>query len=229
LTKTVAACGPLDSLLSSARAALDAKLLPVAVELLSAGVAGRLSIPNDERYPSLLIRYAGTPETVAYQTVQTMKILREVSESTQRATLDEDDGCWGGLAALPVQGDSNLIWRAQFLPSALNEFLTRALRDEGPALPSSSLWHAGLADGRLRVMSSVYEPTAATIAGLENFRALAQRLNGGRLVIEHAPQEIRESFDAWGDFGSKTALMRRVKDALDPNHLFSPGRFVKGL
>jgi glycolate oxidase subunit GlcD len=220
-TTTIVASGTLDSLLRSARATIDAPLLPVAVELLSHGVAQRLSIPNEDNHPSLLIRYAGTPETVAYQTEQTIKLLRGEQADVQVATLNEDAEYWRGLAALPLEATNALGWRAALLPTELGTFLNRAMKEGGPAFSSSSLWHAGVADGRLRVMNMTNDNTSACAASLKRLRAETH----GTLVIENASQEIKDAIDAWGDLGSKASLMRRVKQELDPNGLFSPGRF----
>ena len=48
---------------------------------------------------------------------------------------------------------------------------------------------------------------------------------GGSLILENAPVEIKREFDAWGDFGSAAALMKRLKQELDPQNVLSPGRF----
>jgi glycolate oxidase subunit GlcD len=220
-TMTIAAYGSLDSLLRCARATLDARLLPVAIELLSPGVARRLSVPSEDGNPALIIRYAGTPETVAYQTDQTMKTLRNDLAASQCAIIDEDAEYWRKLAALPLEETDSLIWRAGLLPTDLGVFLNRALKEAQPAFSSLSLWHAGVADGRLRVISKPDEEAAACVASLKRLREGAQ----GTLVLENAPQEIRESIDAWGDIGAKASLMRRVKQELDANGLLSPGRF----
>jgi glycolate oxidase subunit GlcD len=220
-TATIAAYGPLDSLLRSARATLDARLLPVAVELLSPGVAQRLSIPNEDTYPALLIRYAGTFETVAYQLEQTVKLLNDDPARVQFATFQEDAKYWRGLAALPLEEAYPLIWRARLLPTELGLFLDRAMKEGSPAFTSVSLWHAGVADGRLRVLNASNEGAASCAASLKRLRANAH----GALVIENAPQEIKHSIDAWGDIGPKASLMRRVKQELDPYGLLSPGRF----
>ena len=220
-TTTIAACGSLDALLRSARATLDARLLPVAVELLSPGVAQRLSIPNEDNYPALLIRYAGTPETVAYQTEQTIKVLRGEQADAQIAALNEDAEYWRGLAALPLRETYPLAWRAALLPTELGTFLKRAMKEGSPAFSSSSLWHAGVADGRLRVLNATNEDGSASVASLKRLRADTH----GTLVLENAPQEIKDSINPWGDYGSKAALMRRVKQELDPYDLLSTGRF----
>ncbi|HEX8920376.1 MAG TPA: FAD-linked oxidase C-terminal domain-containing protein, partial [Pyrinomonadaceae bacterium] len=220
-TTTIAAQGSIEALLRSARAILDARLLPVAVELLSSGVAQKLAISHEDEDASLLIRYAGTPETVVYQTEQTVTLLRGEQAHVQVATLNEDAEYWRGLAALPMEPTKALSWRAALLPTELEMFLNRAMKEGGAAFSSSSLWHAGVADGRLRVMNTTNDNAVACATALKRLRAETR----GTLVIENAPQEIKDSIDAWGDFGSKTSLMRRVKQELDPNGLFSPGRF----
>jgi glycolate oxidase subunit GlcD len=227
-TTTIAATGSLDSLLRSARAVLDARLLPVAVELLSRGIAERLSIRNEGAYPALLIRYAGMPETVAYQTERSLKLLGSDPAIIDCSALDEDGGYWRALSALPLKESNRLVWRTGLLPTEVGLFLERAMKDGGAAFSSSSLWHAGIADGRVRVMnaSSNDDADSLCLASLEKLRSWA-RTAGGTLVIENAPQEIKDSLDAWGDTGTKISLMRRVKMELDPHAMLSPGRFSK--
>jgi glycolate oxidase subunit GlcD len=220
-TVTIIASGSLDFLLRSARATLDARLLPVAIELISPGIAQRLSIPHEATCPALLIRYAGMPETVAYQIEQTLKLLRKDLTSAQCAAFSDDAKYWRGLAALPLAETNQLIWRACLLPTELGTFLDRAMKEGSPAFSSGSLWHAGVADGRLRVMNASHEDAASCVASLKELRAEAR----GALVIENAPQEIKDAIDAWGDVGTKALLMRRVKQELDPDGLLSPGRF----
>jgi len=63
------------------------------------------------------------------------------------------------------------------------------------------------------------------VRALERLRQRAQNL-GGNLVVEKAPPEIKSEFDAWGDFGTASELMKRVKVQLDPENILSPGRMV---
>ena len=223
-TTTVAACAPLDSLLRSARSLLDARLLPVAIELLSASAAARIAVSTDETHPTLLIRYAGTPETVAFQTEETIKRLRSDDATVNCLALDTDENYWHELAALPLDDENQLSWRASLRPTELQAFLKLVMEAGGSARPSSSLWHAGVGDGRLRVMSSAAEDTASCVASLERLRAGA-RASGGSLVIEDAPPEIKKAFEVWGLCGASVPLMQRVKNQLDPADTLSPGRF----
>jgi glycolate oxidase FAD binding subunit len=86
------------------------------------------------------------------------------------------------------------------------------------------MWHAGMGDGRLRAITKppVYHREA--VRALERLRQRAETL-GGHLVVESAPIEIKNEFDAWGGFGSAAELMKRVKSELDSQNLLSPGRF----
>ncbi len=225
-TATVVADGTLDSLLRLARATLDARLLPVAIELLSPSVAKQLAVANDGVHPSLLIRYAGMPETVDYQVKQTLNLLQSDPAIADCSSIEEDAGCWRGLSALPLEEAHELVWRASLSPSELGTFLERAMKDGGTAFSSSSLWHAGLADGRLRVMNTSSEGADACAASLERLRVSARAAHGA-IVIEKASPEIKNSIDAWGAPESNVSLMRRVKKELDSNDMLSPGRFFK--
>jgi glycolate oxidase FAD binding subunit len=50
----------------------------------------------------------------------------------------------------------------------------------------------------------------------------------GNVVVLTAPPVIRDAVDLWGPVPG-LALMRRLKDELDPPHRFAPGRFVGGI
>jgi glycolate oxidase subunit GlcD len=223
-TTTISACAPLDSLLRSARSVMDARLLPVAIELLSSSAAERIAVSNAETHPALLIRYAGTPETVAFQAEETIKRLRRVDATMNCAALEGDEKYWRELAALPLCEENQLSWRAGVRPTELPAFLKLAMKDGGSAFSSSSLWHAGVGDGRLRVISSTAEDAGSCIASLERLRAVAGA-RGGSLIIESASLEIKRALDAWSMWGAYVPLMRRVKDQLDPADTLSPGRF----
>ena len=71
---TVIARGEINELLASARAVLDARLFPVAGEVLSPDLATQLGLAGD-RDPVLLIRFAGNEKGVAYQIKQSLALL----------------------------------------------------------------------------------------------------------------------------------------------------------
>lgn len=222
-TRTVVAAGPLSSLLPMGRKAYG-ELFPVAVELLSAQMAKNLEIESKQGQCVLLVRFAGPARAAISQTAQTLKLLRSDRDSSCFA-LDEDDALWDKLTAVPGQTSDNLGWRAQLRPGDLASFLNDVIALESGETSHVSLrWHAGLGDGRVRVIARAPVYHREAVRALERLRHKAETF-GGSLMLEMAPPEIRREFDAWGDFGSVRELMRRVKFQLDPRNLFSPGRF----
>ena len=52
---------------------------------------------------------------------------------------------------------------------------------------------------------------------------------GGYAVVERCPTQAKKGLDVWGDAGQGLGVMRRLKEQMDPNRLFNPGRFVGGI
>ncbi|HKQ99233.1 MAG TPA: FAD-linked oxidase C-terminal domain-containing protein [Pyrinomonadaceae bacterium] len=228
-TVTIAASAPeASSLFRAGRMILGARLLPVAIELVSDSVAEKLSLADRHGQSTLLIRYAGTIPAVEFQAEQTLKLLRGEGMIAQCRVFEDDAEYWRELAALPLAEANQLIWRAQVWPTDLPAFFDLAQIKGRPSERAPAFWHTGVADGRLRLMSNSAEDARKCVASLKELRQSVQRA-GGALVIERAPDEIKSSLDAWGDFGNKEPLMLRVKEKLDPNNMFSPGRFGTGI
>jgi FAD/FMN-containing dehydrogenase len=130
---TVVATGKLSDLVSGAAAILEARLFPVAAEIVSPAFASRLSITTSS--PVLLVRFAGNEKGVAFQIEQAMSRL-------ENATVETDDArLWQSLAAAPFWSDYPSGSSASVLPGDL-------LRIVGQA-PSESIWQIGALDGRI--------------------------------------------------------------------------------
>jgi len=56
-------------------------------------------------------------------------------------------------------------------------------------------------------------------------RATAEQV-GGSLLLMAAPVGLKRAVGAWGTPPPTLDVMRRLKDAFDPNHVLNPGRFV---
>jgi glycolate oxidase FAD binding subunit len=69
-------------------------------------------------------------------------------------------------------------------------------------------------------------------AGLAPFvsrlRELAASLGGG-LAMLSTPLALKQALDSWGEPPTHLDSMRKLKQALDPNNILSPGRFVHGI
>ena len=223
-SRTVVASGPLASLITAGRKALS-QLSPVAIELISPRLAPDLQIAKKSDC-ALMMRFVGSPRSVITQTAQALKLLRD--DGNRSETLDDDTQQWSRLSSVPLGSADELRWRVALRPSDLAAFLGNMieLEDDEASHPGLS-WHAGLGDGRLRVIARTPVYHREAVRALERLRQQAENL-GGSLVVESARDEIKHEFDAWGDFGSGAELMKRVKTQLDPQNALSPGRFVRG-
>jgi glycolate oxidase subunit GlcD len=146
---TVIAIGTNADLLHAGRALIEARLFPVAVELVSSAFGKRLNIDADESSAVLLLRFAGNDKAVAYQVEQALVLLQNSSiDSTE--VLSEDSQLWRAVAALPVKEH----------PSSVTRVLPTRLADSIRSFDGNALWQVGVADGRIRIMNN---PTSHTL------------------------------------------------------------------
>jgi glycolate oxidase subunit GlcD len=220
-SRTVVASGPLASLTLAGRKAYS-KLSPVAIEMISGRLAKDLEIARESEC-ALMMRFLGSSQSVITQTAQALKLLRD--DGIQCTTIDEDTQPWSKLSAAPLQSSDELKWRVVLRPTDLVAFLDgMAELEQDEASHPGLRWHAGLGDGRLRAIARAPVYHREAVRALEGLRQKAESL-AGSLVVESAPDEIRNEFDAWGNFGTAAQLMKRVKAQLDPRNRLSPGRF----
>ena len=144
---TVIATGKPSELVHAGRTIVDARLFPVAVELISSAVTSRLGIHTNDSPATLLIRFAGNDKAVAYQIEQTLIHLKN-SAINSSEVLAEDSQLWRSLAALPVHEK----------PSSERRVLPTKLNDVVCSIPGDSLWQGGVADGRIRIMKNPTGP-----------------------------------------------------------------------
>jgi glycolate oxidase subunit GlcD len=134
---TIIATGSINELFVAGRAILDARLFPVAVELLSAALGSGIGIAGNGA-EILLIRFAGNEKGVAYQIEQALVHLKNSAVKSSEV-LTDDAQLWQQLAAIPVQEQPSFATRV--LPTEVEESI-RSIRGQ--------LWQAGIADGRIR-------------------------------------------------------------------------------
>jgi glycolate oxidase subunit GlcD len=154
---TVIAAGSIDNLFAAARAILDARLFPVAVELVSSTLSKQLDIYTDDTSAVLLVRFAGNDSAVAYQIEQTLVQLENARVKSSEVPAD-DSQLWQSLAALPLKNRPSFATRV--LPAKLAASLA--------SIPAGAMWHAGVADGRLRTFNLTTTP--------RSLDALSQRI-----------------------------------------------------
>lgn len=226
-TRTVVARGSRNDLLSGAQRIIAAPLFPVAVELLSPALVKANNWSDNDNH-MLLVRFAGSASAVSEQATAAKQLLdAEQNQPVAQVTTDDSE-IWSSIAAVALHRATDLVWRAALRPGDLATFLNRLSGGNG----REPMWHAGMGDGRVRVVERSRQTDNdrvvlqdETVARLQEFTAAAKSL-GGTLIIERAPAERRHLLNSWGDLGGVAGLMQRVKNELDPGNIFSPGRFA---
>ena len=142
---TIVATGSVKALISAGRTIINAKLFPVAAEILSTTLGVEIGMANGGS-EVLLIRFAGNEKGVAYQLEQALLQVKN-SGVAAREVVTDDAQLWQKLAAIPVKQQPSFAVRV--LPTKLEESIS-SLR--------TSLWQAGVADGRIRTMNSAPPP-----------------------------------------------------------------------
>ena len=136
------------------------------------------------------------------------------------------DGFWAGLGTVLagpiVLKLTSELSRLAFWAGELQQACAR--RTLAPAM----VGEGGNGVLRAAVAGSVSPPDFAR----EIVSPLRERLvaEGGSLVIERAPVELKRAVDVWGPVPEPAlAVMKRLKTEFDPRGTLNPGRFVGGL
>ncbi len=208
-TATVVATGDGKRLLNAAKQVIASKLFPVAVELLSPGVASKLVLANGGYV--LLIKFDGSKNGVEYQAKTASAIIAASQSGVE--VVEKDDSVWRRLASVSMNYSEDITLRISVKPGDLETLFS--------ALETSHQIESQIGVGTGCIRAFTQRDNAGHI---NSFRVAAQRL-GGALIIENAPAEVKQEFDAWGDLGNTATLMERIKQQLDPDHILSPGRF----
>ena len=199
----------------------NAPLEPRLIELLT-------QIPTAGGDCLVVVGSGGSEEDVASQQ-ETLRALGHGKAIEERVG-EEAVAALAELGDAHVRGEAFLKLKASLLPTGLSAFVS-VLEDASAehGLTMAVQAHAGNGIVRVRVRRPEAEATQRSAGTLvEELRAAAAAL-GGILIVEQAAPDIKPELDIWGGEIEALPLMRRIKDALDPKGVLSPGRFVGGI
>jgi glycolate oxidase FAD binding subunit len=213
-----------DSRAAVARAlhVLDGPVAPLFVDVVNRVAAASAGL---EPHATVVVGLAGTPEEIDAQA----QALRALGVLTPLPAVTPDDVRRARAALRDFAADIGRFGcKVSVLPSHLGDLLA-AVETEATrrGLDIAALAHVSAGVALLRFPGELLGDDAmASFA--EWVRATARALRGWT-IFDPLPVGLKARVDPWGDDLGGLALMRRIKQALDPHGVLSPGRFVGGI
>jgi glycolate oxidase FAD binding subunit len=197
---------------------------PVCLDVLNAAAARELPAPDHGGGAGggwLVV--AGFEESYDAMRWQMGRVIRELP-AERVCGLDAvanaaAEPLWRALTEFRLRDDAVLTFKANLLPHAVANFCRLA---DGLA-PTLIHAHAGSGIVVGHVAGELTEQRAAGL--LQKLREAALSAQGN-VVVLHCPAAWKAALPVWGAPRGDLALMRAVKEKLDPRHLFNPGRFL---
>jgi glycolate oxidase FAD binding subunit len=205
---------------SLAAAVLASSLEPERLAWLNGAALGRVGSERDEA--ALAVSVATVAEAVTSQGA----LLGSMASRLGARVSALDTGFWtrmgGALASSIVVKLASEIRRLPFWAGEVERVISRH------GLTVSLVGEAGNGILRAAVEGSVSPDTWAREIVAPLREALAAE--GGSLVVERAPLDLKRAADVWGPVPETAlAVMRRLKAEFDPRGVLNSGRFVGGL
>jgi glycolate oxidase FAD binding subunit len=213
----------------------DSPLLPAAVEIMNHGAFPFLPAEGMSKSGfAVAVAMEGVEETVDRMAREVKAMGSELGALENRGFQGENHyGFWNTFSNLQaVLGERN----PGFLSVRLNYPISRyaevldfcASAASAHALDSVLLSHAGSGVSFVHIMVSQPNAPEPVITFIRKLRERCESL-GGHMVLDRATPFWKKQWPAWGKARGDFAVMKRIKEQMDPLGLFSPGRFVGGI
>jgi len=213
-TRTVLFAGQPEELASKAQRIIQAPTFPIAIEMVSPRLAPQVTDLREDDRTVLMIRFAGSDAAVAAQVASTRELFGSHNGSTQ--LVEDDKPIWTRLAAVPIRFSEHLMWRVGLRPTEAASFLIDLIKTADDA----TMWHAGLGDGRIRVIEDSKARDGDVDIRIEHLRKNAEA-RGGMIIIESGNGGIATALFS---NNSAAAIMNKIKQQLDPDNMFTSAR-----
>lgn len=211
---------------------VDSQAQPAYIELLCEHGLGLLE-------PGVRPAAGGTPWWIAVGVQGQPESVRSGHESIAhvltRAGATAVDACDGdradaavrALADWPVCPGARVVWQAGVLSSHVTAFCEQAVQTaRRQRLELALASHAG---SGIVLGAVLGEPCVEAVKGLIDALHAQAAPTGGSVIVRRAPTEWKPALPTWGAPQGDRHLMRRLKQALDPQSILNPGRFIDGL
>jgi glycolate oxidase FAD binding subunit len=201
-------------------ALLDSPLQPDRAALLDGAALRRAGLAVDAI--GLLISISSAAEAVEHQGRSLVRLAREHGGRGDEVP----DTVWGGLGAVV---DGALLLRAIGEPRRLLDWVGEAHEAAARAgLEVMLLAQPG--HGVLQLSIRGGFDAGRVVADLVQPLRRALEAEGGSLIVERGPIELKRLYDVWGTINREILdIMTKIKSEFDPAGLLNPGRFVGGL
>jgi glycolate oxidase FAD binding subunit len=199
---------------------------PVCLDVLNTaavGVVARAAGVNLPEAPWLVaVGFEDNADAVGWQVRRLLEELAPGDIHGLEARAGEASApLWRSLVEHTAVGP--LIFKANLLPQAVEAFCQQAAMFAEPMRLHA---HAGSGIVRGHLEGDLtLERAAAMLKELTDVAVRAE----GNLVLTRCAVAWKRQLPVWGRERGDLWLMRRVKEQLDPRHLFNPGRFVGGI
>jgi glycolate oxidase FAD binding subunit len=200
---------------------------PVCLGVLNRAAARRIMATKDVGLPeapwALVVGFEESALAVKWQVQQLIKELPAATVHGLEARAGSaTESLWQALREGTTRPEAQLSFKVNLLSSAVAE----ACRDIEPLAEGMQLQaHAGSGIIWGHVAGLTLGKAQALVRALQERATLAQ----GNVVLPRAPAEWKRTLPIWGSPRGDLALMRRVKEALDPHRVFNPGRYIGGI
>ena len=196
---------------------------PVFANILLDGGTRRLVVGYDGPRTRVETHLRILPDALAACRPRGSRRLTVEENESLRDALDDPAG--GAIRASGQVGPTRAVARLTNLPSRLPA-VVRECRAAAHRAGASVAIDARPGAGSVFVTIEAPEGDAMRSA---LGAVLAAGRGGGHAFVFAAPADLRRDLDVWGSAPGDFALMRRMRETLDPAGLFTAGRFVGGL
>jgi len=175
--------------------------------------AAAVVLDSDADGWTLALKFEGYAREVRAAKDQAVRFVREAGGTLDAAEVPP--AFWDAARDWSTPADDDVVLRA-IVPLTSSPRVMAAVPPDARVLAQPA---SGLVDVRLAA------PSAAEALSRLRLAAGAD----GQVVVIAAPAALKQDLDVWGPPPLGFPIMRALKQALDPNGILNPGRFVGGI